>query len=164
MRFSKTTDINGEFTPTFRFERQGDSNGGDLTMSIPLSVMMPVNAPIDSLGTTPISATAAGIATIRGSWIASDDDEVDLRFDMSTLVVDMDNDIEFEYANVWASADTPSIQTVPDAVKKAFTKQMNDAVTFEIQRINKLDDISIKDNALTCKLFDQHLTLTRIYE
>lgn len=163
VRFSKKTDINGEFTPIFRFEQNGNTKGGDFTLSAQLSVMLPVNAPIDSLGTDAISATAAGIATVRGTWIASDDDEIKLRFDMSTLVVNMDPDIQFELANIWTSTDTPTERTASDAVRKAFTKQMTDGMTYSLGRLDELDDIHIKENLMTAKFLGQKQTLSRIF-
>ncbi|MCM1310623.1 MAG: hypothetical protein NC301_06320 [Bacteroides sp.] len=162
-RFSKKTDINGEFTPTFRFIRNGGTNGGELELTAQIAVMMPVNAPIDSIGTSAVSATAAGLATVRGSWIASDDDEIDLRFDLSTLVIDMDPDVQFELANIWTSSDVPTERTVSDAVKKAFVKQMTDAMTYTLMRLDDLDDVSIKDNLMSAKFLGQKQTLTRIF-
>lgn len=164
VRFSKKSDINGDFTPTFRFSRQGNSKGGALELMAQLSVMMPVNAPIDSAGTSAVSATAAGMATVRGTWFASDDDEIDLRFDMSTLVVNMDPDVQFELANIWTSTDTPTERTVPEAVKKAFVKQMTDAMTYTLQRLDELDDVHVKDNLMTAKFLGQRQTMSRIYD
>lgn len=164
IHFSKKTDINGEFTPVFHFIRGGNSNGGTMTLSAALSVMMPVNAPIDSLGVTPVSATAAGRATIRGSWIASDDDEIDLHFDFSTLVISMDPDVEFEFADMWAANDTPMTRTVPDAVKKAFVKQMTAGITHSLHKLDELDDVKIQDNVMTCKFLKQKQTLNRVFD
>lgn len=164
VRFSKKTDINGEFTPTFHFSRGGNSNGGSMTLSAALSVMMPVNAPIDSMGITPVSATAAGMATVRGTWIATDDDEIDLHFDYSTLVINMDPDVEFEFADIWSANDTPSTRTVPEAAKKAFVKQMTEGMTHALSKLDDLDDIKIKDNVMTCKFLKQKQTLNRVFD
>lgn len=163
IRFDKKTGIDGTFTPIFRFERQGDSRGGDLTVSADLSVTLPVNAPIDSLGTTAVSATAAGSATVRGTWRATDDDEIDLTYDMSTLVVNFDPAVQFELANIWASADVPTERTVPDAVKNAFIKQMTDGMTFALQKLDEIDDIHIKDNLMSCKFLKEKRTLNRVF-
>lgn len=150
-------------TPVFRFERQGSSSGGELTVVAQLSVMMPVNAPIDSLGTSAVSATAAGLASVRGSWRATDDDDIDLTFDMSTLDITMDPDVEFELANVWTASDTPTTRTVGEPVRRAFVKQMTDGMTATLKRLDDIDDIHInkENNSLTCKFLKQKQTLTR---
>lgn len=163
LRFSKKTDVNGEFTPIFRFVRNGNTNGGDLELSAQLAVMMPVNALIDSIGTSAVSATAAGLATVRGTWIVSDDNEIDLHFDLSTLVINMDPDVQFELANIWTSTDVPTERTVPDAVKKAFVKQMTDAMTYTLRQLDDLDDVSVKNNLMTAKFLGQKQTLSRLF-
>lgn len=164
IRFDKKTEVDGTFTPVFRFERRGNSPGGDFTLSARVSVTMPVNAPIDSLGTSAVSATAAGLATVSGTWHASDIDEIDLTYDMSTMVVNMDPDVTFELANIWTSADTPTVRTVPDAVKKAFVKQMTDAMTYTLRKLDDLDDVSIKENLMSCEFLKQDHTLNRVFD
>ena len=154
VRFDKKIPVNGEFTPVFSFVRASNRAGGEMTLSARLSVMMPVNAPIDSIGTTAVSATAAGLATVRGTWEADGDDDIDLAFDLSTLVINMDPEVEFELANVWASGDVPTQRTVSEAVKKSFVKQMRDAMT------SALHD---KGTKMTCKFADVRQTLNRVY-
>lgn len=163
VRFAKKTMVNGSFTPVFRFEQNSNQAGGNLELSAQLSVTLPVNAPIDSAGTTAVSATAAGIATVRGSWIATDDDEVKLRFDMSTLTIDMDPDVQFELADIWTSTDVPTVRTVSEAVTKTFIKEMNLGMTTALQKMDELDDIKIQDNLMKCEFLDAHQTLNRVY-
>lgn len=167
MNFDKKTMIDGEFTPTFRFERiDGVRNGGNFTMTAMVNVTMPVDAPIDSLGTTPVSASASGLATVSGTWVADDTDDLDLIYDLTTLVVNMDPDVQFEYANIWTSGDLPASSKVPVAVRRAFEKQMTDGLTASIDEIDDLDDISFNkdETMMNCKLDDRKQTLTRIYE
>ena len=164
VRFDKKTNVDGTFTPVFRFVRQGNSNGGDFSIAADLSVTMPVNAPIDSLGTSAVSATAAGMATVRGTWYASDDDEIELTYDMSTLVINMDPEVTFELANIWTSTDTPTERTVSEAVKRAFVKQMTDAMSLTLQKLDDLDDVNIKENLMSCEFLKQKHTLNRIFD
>lgn len=148
-------------TPTFRFEK-----GGGLTVIAQLSAMMPVNSPIDSLGTSAVSATAAGMATVRGTWRATDDDDVDLVFDMSTLDVTMDPDVEFELANIWTSGDVPTTRTVSDPVRRAFVKQMTDGFANTLRRLDELDDVHVdkSGNQLTAKFLKTKQTLVRVVD
>lgn len=164
MRMDKKVVSDGTFTPVFRFVRSRSQAGGDFEMSAQLSVMMPVNAPIDSTGTSAVSATAAGIATVRGVWQADDEDEIKLTFDMSTLVINMDPDVEFELANIWTSSDVPSTRTVAEPVRRAFVKQMTDGISAACRQLDDIDDIHIRDNVMTCKYLGSRQTLTRIFE
>lgn len=164
IRFDKKTGVDGTFTPVFRFQRQGDTRGGDLTVSANLSVTLPVNAPIDSLGTTAVSATAAGTASVRGTWRATDDDEIELTYDMSTLVVNFDPDVQFELANIWASTDVPTERSVSTAVKNAFVKKMTEGMTSSLHNLDDIDDISIKDNLMSCKFLKEKRSLNRVFD
>ncbi|MDE6514267.1 MAG: hypothetical protein K2L05_08805 [Muribaculaceae bacterium] len=146
-------------TPTFRFAK-----GGELTVVAQLAVMMPVNAPIDSLGTSAVSATAAGMATVRGTWRATDDDDIDLTFDMSTLDITMDPDVEFELANVWTASDTPSTRTVSEPVRRAFIKQMTEGMTNTLRKLDDLDDVRVDKSGtfMTAKFLKTKQTLSRV--
>lgn len=146
-------------TPTFRFAK-----GGELTMVAQLGVMMPVNSPIDSLGTSAVSATAAGMATVRGTWRATDDDDIDLTFDMSTLDITMDPDVEFELANVWTASDVPTTRTVSEPVRRAFVKQMTEGMTSTLSKLNELDDVRIDKSGklMTAKFLKTKQTLSRV--
>lgn len=152
-------------TPVFRFERQGSAKSGELTLVAQLSVMMPVNAPIDSAGTSAVSATAAGLASVRGTWRATDDDDIDLTFDMSTLDITMDPDVEFELADVWTATDTPTTRTVAEPVRRAFIKQMHDGMNGTLSRLDEIDDIRFNKeaNSLSCKFLKQKQNLTKVY-
>lgn len=164
VRFAKKTMVDGSFTPVFRFEQNGSQAGGNLELSAQISVTLPVNAPIDSAGTTAVSATAAGLATVRGSWVATDDDEVKLTFDMATLNIDIDPDVQFELADIWTSTDVPTVRTVSDAVTRTFLKEMNLGMTTALQKMDELDDIKIQDNLMKCEFLDSHQTLNRVYD
>ncbi|MDE7334881.1 MAG: hypothetical protein K2N10_01035 [Muribaculaceae bacterium] len=146
-------------TPTFRFAK-----GGELTVVAQLAVMMPVNAPIDSLGTSAVSATAAGMATVRGTWRATDDDDIDLIFDLSTLDITMDPDVEFELANVWTASDTPSTRTVSEPVRRAFVKQMTEGMTNTLRKLDDLDDVRVDKSGtfMTAKFLKTKQTLSRV--
>ncbi len=146
-------------TPTFRFAK-----GGELTMVAQLGVMMPVNSPIDSLGTSAVSATAAGMATVRGTWRATDDDDIDLTFDMSTLDITMDPDVEFELANVWTASDVPTTRTVSEPVRRAFVKQMTEGMTSTLSKLDEFDDVRIDKSGklMTAKFLKTKQTLSRV--
>lgn len=164
LRMTKKVVADGTFTPVFRFVRAESQPGGEFELSAQLSVTMPVNAPIDSLGTTAVSATASGLATVRGVWSADDDDEIDLTFDLATLVINMDPDVQFELANIWAATDVPTSRTVAEPVKKAFVEQMTEGMTDVVRRLDDIDDIHVKENLMSCKFLGSKQTLNRVFE
>lgn len=163
-QFEKKTMIDGSFTPTFRFDRVEGQNGGAMTMTAMVSVTMPVDAPVDSEGTTAVSATASGLATVSGTWNIDDVDEIEITYDMSTLVIDVDRDVTFEWANVWTSTDQPTERTVPEAAYKAFEKQMREGMTASLKKLDELDHIKCEDGMMTCNYLGSRQTLHRIFE
>lgn len=164
VHFDKKSMIDGAFTPTFRFDRAEGQNGGAVTITSLVSVTMPVNAPIDSVGTTAVSATATGIATVSGTWQTPDGNVIKLHLDMSTLVIDIDPKVSFELANIWTNADVPTERTVAPAVYKTFEKQMTEGLTGSLQKLDELDDVTIQDGMLTCTYIHSPQTLHRIFE
>lgn len=164
LKMDKKTVADGTFIPMFRFERSESQSGGQMEFSAQMSVTMPVNAPIDSLGTTAVSATASGIATARGVWTADDDDELKLTFDLSTLVINMNPEVEFELANIWTSTDVPTSRNVSEPVRRAFIAQMTDGITKALRDLDDIDDIHIDQNLMTCKFFGSRQTLNRVFD
>lgn len=163
-RFEKKTMIDGSFTPVFRFDRAEGQNAGAVQLTSMVSVTMLVDAPVDSTGTSTVSATASGMATVSGTWRIDDVDEIKLSFDMSTLVIDVDPDVNFELASVWTSYDTPEERIVPAAVYKAFEAQMREGMTASLRALDEIDHIKYKDGMMTCEYLGSAQTLNRIFE
>lgn len=161
-RFDKETVGDGTYTPIYEFTRADKRPEGDLILSAQVSVTMPVNAPTDSLGQTPVSATAAALATVRGIWIADDEDDIKIALDPSTLTVTMDPDVQFEIADLFTSYDTDSVATVPTPVMKSFQEQIRKGMNDVIARTTELKDIDFKGDAMmTCKIDREKYTLSR---
>lgn len=162
IRFDRKTAVDGEFTPTFEFARPDGGTKGDVTLAAAVEVTMPVNAPIDSVGTTAVSATATALATVRGTWMADDGDELKLYFDPATLTVTMDPDVQFEIADVWTSSDVPEASRLPAPVMKAFQRQIRDGMMRAVTRLDEIDDIKFHENLMTCEYLDGNRTLSRV--
>lgn len=161
-RFDKEIVGQGTYTPVFQFTRSDRRPEGSVVISAQLSVTMPVNAPVDSLGAAPVSATAAGLATISGIWTADDDDELKIALDPSTLDITMDPDVQFAIADVFTDYDTDSISKVSPQVMRAFAEEARRGMTDVISRINELDDIDFQSDAMfTAKLNGTKLTFAR---
>lgn len=164
-RFDKEIVGDGTYTPVYEFTRPDKRPEGNVTLAAQVSVTMPVNAPVDSLGTSPVSATAAAMATVSGIWIADDDDEVKIAFDPSTLTITMDPDVQFEIADLFTSYDTDSVATVPTPVMKSFQEQIRKGMNDVISHINEFEDVNFKGEAMmTCKIQKRRLTLSRTAE
>lgn len=161
VRMDRNTVDDGTFTPVFSFQLDKGARGGAVTLSAQLSVTMPVNAPVDSLGASVVSATAAGQAVATGTWRVDDGDEVKLIFNPSTLKVTFDPDVQFEVADVFTNYDVPEGATVPNAVKRAFVDRMTRGMQKALTELDELDDIHIEGVTMKCKMLGSRRILSR---
>lgn len=162
-----TTDQPGEATymPMYTFERDNSRPEGRIVLAAEVSVMLPVDAPVDSLGAAPISATANAQATVSGIWTATDDDEIKIAFDPTTLVITMNPELTYSVADVFTSTDTDESVKPSAAVMRAFSEQIRRDMNTVIAAHYELDDIEFRsDNMLTCELQKRHITLSRVTE
>ncbi len=101
--------------------------------------------------------SAAGQSTISGKWTATDDDEIYLNLDPSTLNVSVDPE-----GVVMSSAGidgTPEVAT--DSLKATMIPgikaRMTSAIQSHMLKITKIDDIKIKNGVMTCEINDKDL-------
>lgn len=161
-KFNKEVVGQGTYVPLLEFTRPDKRPEGSVTLTAQLSIIMPINAPVDSMGATPVSATAAGVATISGIWTADDDDEVKIALDPSTLDITMDPDVQFAIADVFTDYDTDSVAGVSHQVMRAFAEQARQGMTDVISHFNELDDIKFPSDAMfTAKLNGTRLTFAK---
>lgn len=161
-RFDKQIVSDGTYTPVYEFSRSDRRPDGVVTLSAQVSVTMPINSQVSAEGTAPVSATAAALATVSGTWFADDDDELKIAFDPSTLTVTMDPDLQFAIADVYTNFDTDSVATVPAPVMKAFSEQIRRGMNDVISKVHEFDDIHFNtDDMMTAKVAKTRRTFTR---
>lgn len=161
-KFNKEVVGQGTYIPVLEFSRPDKRPEGAVILTAQLSITMPVNAPLDSMGAAPVSATAAGMATISGIWTANDDDEVKIALDPATLDITMDPDVQFAIADVFTDYDTDSVSAVSPQVMRAFAEQARQGMTDVIAHFNELDDIKFQSDAMfTAKLNSRRLTFAK---
>lgn len=161
-RFDKQIVGDGTYTPVYEFVRTDKKPDGSVTLSAQVSVTMPINSQVNAEGTAPVSATAAALATVSGTWFADDDDEIKIAFDPSTLTVTMDPDVQFAIADVYTSFDTDSVATVPAPVMKSFSEQVRRGMNDVISKVNEFDDIHFNsDSMMSAKIAKTRRTFAR---
>lgn len=161
-RFDKRIVGDGTYTPVYEFSRPDNRPDGTVSMTAQVSVTMPINSQVNAEGTAPVSATAAAVATVSGVWTATDEDEVKIAFDPSTLTVTMDPDVQFAIADVYTTFDTDSTATVSAQVMKAFREQVIRGMDEVISRVDEFDDIHFNSDAMmTTKVGKTRRTFAR---
>ena len=140
------------YMPVLTFVKT-DATKGDVTITAAISMS-------DANGNTTLSAS--GQSTISGTWTATDDDEIYLNLDPSTLNVNVDPDgVVMSSTGVY---NTPEVTT--DSLKAsmipAIKTRMTSAIQHHMLNITKIDDIKIKNGIMTCEINDKDLSFHAI--
>lgn len=147
------------YIPVYTFIKDNDKNGG--------TVM--VNALISASGTTdgsnaiatPYSLSASGRATLSGTWRATDDDDVALILDTNTLNVTVDPDAVVMSMPNSGENNQPAIDSLKPQIINVLQLQMSQAIRNKLMTINKIDDIKIKHDMMTCEINHTDYTFQR---
>lgn len=133
--------------------------GGDLTLSALVSVTSQI-PPTDSI-TQPVNMTASGVASIRGTWAAHDDDEIIVVLDPETFTVQVDPSAVVLNVNTLTGENTPDLAAMKPGVVEMVRSQINTAVRNDFFSIQKIDDIKIHDNMMSCEINHRDITMRR---
>lgn len=144
----------------FDFERTPGKAEGTVTMKAMITVDNAVGS--TETVTTPVSVTASGIATISGSYVAKDDDDLLVTLDYSTLDVSVDpQGVVLDY-NVLTQESAPDLETLrPGAVRLA-TQQITRAAQTIFSNVTEIEDIKINNHLMSCEIGHRDLTFRAV--
>lgn len=147
VRLSNDNNGYSTVTETYLFEREPAPASGTVTIASMVSLQKSAHA--DAAPTAPFMMSAAGRATISGSWIATDDDELSLQLDPASLSVQIDPDMVELTMNPMSGhtqASTDSLKaSMLDYVKAVVTQELN----VHYAAFTKIDDIKFHQNGKT---------------
>lgn len=134
-------------TETFMFEQ--DSTAASGTVVITSMISLQKSAPANAAPTAPFMMTAAARATISGSWVAIDDDELALQLNPQTLSVEVDPTMVQVAMNPLSDQTSVTPDTLTssmlDYVKATITQDLN----VHYADFTKIDDIKFKQKNAT---------------
>lgn len=158
-RITETATMSTGVIRIINFVRTPSEAGGDLIMSSLVSVSSQLPR-TDSVA-QPVSMTASGIASIRGTWAAQDDDEIIVVLDASTFNVEVDSSAVVLSSNYVFNESTSDLATLKPSAVEMVRNQITQAVRDDFFSIRKIDDIKIKDNMMSCEINDEDFTMRR---
>ena len=158
-RITETAAMSTGVIRIINFVRTPSEAGGDLIMSSLVSVSSQLPR-TDSVA-QPVSMTASGIASIRGTWAAQDDDEIIVVLDASTFNVEVDSSAVVLTSNYVFNESTSDLATLKPSAVEMVRNQITQAVRDDFFSIRKIDDIKIKDNMMSCEINDEDFTMRR---
>lgn len=146
-------------TRIFTFVKGGNDTPATVIADVTFSTEQAVQ-PSDSI-VQPVTITAAGSATISGTWSAIDDDEIAIVFDYSTMKVDVDPEAVAVDYDILSSTDTPQLEALRPAMAQSVKTHLTRVMTQSVFDFARLDDIKIKGNIMSCEINKKDLTFHR---
>ncbi len=138
---------------------KGDKNMPS-TMSVDAMFSVEIALPATDGIVTPIAVTASGTAVIAGTWQPVDDDEIAVFLDRSTLEVSVDPDaVTLTASPLFASQS--QVDSLKPAMTQAVKQHITSAMEHSVLDFNRIDDIKIKNNILSCEIGKKDLTFHR---
>ncbi|MDE5608569.1 MAG: hypothetical protein K2I64_06520 [Muribaculaceae bacterium] len=150
-----------ERTLTF-LNDESSNTGGDVDATVKFSIL--TGTQLQAADVQPISITAEGTASVSGRWEATDDDEIVVNWNFSTLKVNVDPDaVSLDY-DVVTQNDSETLMTLKPAVIKALTATISSAMPTEVFNFGKVDDIKFINNStsLKCEIGDKDYVFNRL--
>lgn len=159
-RFTVSEAATATMTPIYTFELGSDNQkGGDVTVAMMVSAIMPVNSPMDQV-VLPFQVTVSAVGTVEGSW-SVDGDDVNIDLNLNTLNVNVNPD------NVTTADDALTDQTMSywqtnrPAVAKNLESQISAALGTRLLAMRRFEDVKIKDDVLSYKMLGVEMYMHR---
>lgn len=159
-RFTVSEAATATMTPIYTFELGSDNQkGGDVTVAMMVSAIMPVNSPMDQV-VLPFQVTVSAVGTVEGAW-SVDGDDVNLDLNLNTLNVNVNPD------NVTTADDALTDQTMSywqtnrPAVAKNLESQISAALGTRLLAMRRFEDVKIKDDVLSYKMLGVEMYMHR---
>lgn len=129
-------------TETYIFERDSTAASGTVLISSMISLQK--SAPANAAPTAPFMMSAAARATIQGSWMAVDDDDIAVQLNPQSLNIEVDPTMVQLTMNPMTGQTSPSADTISasmlDYVKATIAQDLN----VHYAQFTKIDDIDFK--------------------
>lgn len=109
----------------------------------------------------PLSLSASAIASVRGTWTVTDDDEVSLAFDPQTLTVAVDPDQVASAGGMIGTQPSVTIDSMKPQVAANLERDLHTALQTRFSGTRIMEDVKVKGNMLKYEAGDRDFVLTR---
>ena len=173
---SHRADINGAWTSTpvrvaddatsvlsIDFNAPKGAKSGTVTLSTVIEATQPVQAGTLVGFADPYEVSVTGTASISGRWSYedSDDDDILLFLDNSTMQVNVDpNGVTFSQ-NLLTGAQQPMVDSLTSVTADRWRTAIRTAAAKQFFSFTKLDDVKVVNDILSCEAGKKDLTFHR---
>lgn len=159
-RIDNGFESTSSYIPIVTFIKDVDRDGG--TVTIDAMVSMTSAAQGTDRIMTPITVTAAANATIKGTWRATDDDEIYITLEPGTMVVNIDPSGVVLNENVIDGATESEADSIAPGAVASIKRTMTGMLHRTFLDIHKIDDIKIKNDIMECEIDDKEMSFMRM--
>lgn len=136
-----------------------DSKEGTVDLATMLSMSSAL--PEDSAIVQPYSKTVSAKAVATGTWVVTDDDEVNISIDSNSITVSVDPDaVELE-TSLLTGAEAPVVDSLSSCETARVGAQLRTQIVSHYSSIKMLDDIKIKANKLIYEIGKTKFVMSR---
>lgn len=141
----------------FVFSKTASTSG-----TIMIATMISVNRelPVNHDSTEPVSLTASAKATVQGTWMAADDDEIKLIIDPTSIQVEIDPEGIVAVPNLITEVVAPTTDSIPPALASALKKEILKVMTAKYIGLSQMDDVEIKDGRMKYEIENTHYIMS----
>lgn len=152
--------VNGQITNTLTFTPSvNKDNTGTIEVASVIDLIDAV--PFEGNITDPYELSVSATAIASGTYRFTDDDEIAVAIDPSTINISVDPDAVAYSENVLSGAQVPAIDSIRTQVATAYKAKLVPIVKLEYAKLQRIDDIKIHDNIMSCEIADRDCTLRR---
>lgn len=133
-----------------------DAKKGTVEMSSDIDVIDYV--PFNNTADSPYELNLAATSVATGFYRVIDDDEIVVAIDNNSIKVNIDPDAVSYGSNVLSGVQTPAVDSIMPAVVNRYNTLLLSEVRNYYNRFNKIEDIKVKDNIMSCEIGDRDYT------
>ena len=154
-------DSNGLMTmvETYNFIKDDDKAGGTLIIQAMISVTG--TAQPNGEVVQPYAISESAVAFAEGTWMATDDDELNVTIDPQTITVSVDPSAVTFNDDVFTDEQVPMVDSIKPEIAKAVEQQITKEVTERFTNLSHIDDIKVRGNLLKYEIGRKRYTMSK---
>ena len=142
--------------------KQSDRSG-----KITITALLDANQPVSSSDSSlmqPYEVSVAATASITGDWTYEDrdDDDIIVSLDPESLKVRVDPDGVTFSQDILTGNERPVLDSLTAATAAVWTRSLTAAMRVEFAKYQKISDVKVKKNILSCEIDDRDYSFRRV--
>ena len=161
-----TAAVDGSMSTTIEFAGENGKQS-DRSGKITITALLDANQPVSSSDSSLMQAyevSVAATASITGDWTYEDrdDDDIIVSLDPESLKVRVDPDGVTFSQDILTGKERPVLDSLTAATAAVWTRSLTAAMRIEFGKYQKISDVKVKKNILSCEIDDRDYSFRRV--